>query len=273
MTAAVAADSGFAALLAKVERERGFACSSYKHSCLLRRIRTRMRIREMDTYDAYSALLDREPREFDKLISVLTINVTRFFRNKPVWDALAAEVIPAVWRKESHEIRAWSAGCASGEEPLSVAMLFHRHAAVTGMLAQIGRVVVTGTDVDADALRTAAQATYSEADLAEVPDELRNRYFSASPPFQPAAGVRRLVRFERHDLLSDVVPSAPQHLIICRNVLIYFDRAVQEQVIRRLWESLAPGGYLILGKVESLLGMSREFERVAPRERIFRKVR
>ena len=273
MTVAVAADTGFAALLAKVERERGLACSSYKHSCLRRRIRTRMRVRGTQTYDEYCALLDRDPRELDNLLAALTINVTRFFRNKPVWEALATQVIPAVWASENHEIRVWSAGCASGEEALSIAMLLHRHAAVNGMLSQIGRVAVTGTDVDADAVRAAVRASYSEADLAEVPNALRSRYFSEFPPFQPAAGVRRMVRFERHDLLSDLVPSAPQHLIICRNVLIYFDRAAQERVIRRFWESLAPGGYLILGRVESLLGMSRKFERVAPRERIFRKVR
>ena len=273
MTVSVAADSGFTTLLAKIERERGFACASYKQDCVRRRIRTRMRFHAADTYEEYCALLDRDPRELDKLVSALTINVTRFFRNKPVWEALAHEVVPALWRNEAHEIRVWSAGCASGEEAFSIAMLFHRHAAVSGMLAQIGRVSVTGTDLDADAVRAASQASYSEADLAAVPEDLRSRYFPVSPPFLPAAGVRRMVRFERHDLLSDAVPTAPQHLIICRNVLIYFDRTVQEQVIRRLWESLVPGGYLILGKVESLLGMKRGFEQVAPKERIFRKVR
>lgn len=269
----VVAEAGFVALLEQVERDRGFACSSYKHSCLRRRIRGRMRLRGVETFEQYSSLIEREPREMDKLVDALTINVTRFFRNQPVWEAVATRVVPAVWASELDEIRAWSAGCASGEEAYSLAMLFHRHAAVSGMLAQIDRVMVTGTDVDAAVLRAAATPSYSEADIAEVPEELRSRYFPATPPFLPAHGVRRLVRFARHDLLTDACPGAPQHVIMCRNVLIYFDRPVQEQVIRRLWESLAPGGYLILGRVESLLGMAAGFERISPKERIFRKHR
>ena len=261
---------GFVALLEQIEQERGFACSAYKHGCLRRRIRTRMRLRGIESFEEYGSLIEGDAREMDKLIDALTINVTRFFRNRPVWDLVASKVIPALWSIETPDIRVWSAGCASGEEAFSAAMLFHRHAAVNGMLAQIDRVRVTGTDVDSDALRRAAAMQYSEPDLAEVPEALRARYFPAAPPFHPAAGVRRMVRFVRHDLLVDAFPSG-QHLIICRNVLIYFDRRVQEQVIGRLRESLAPGGFLILGRVESLLGVAPGFERIAPKERIFRR--
>lgn len=263
----------FVALLAKVERERGFACASYKHSCLRRRIRTRMRIRETETYEAYAGLLDRDPGELDKLVEALTINVTRFFRNKPVWDAIATAVVPDLWGRDTPAIRVWSAGCASGEEALSMAILFHRHAALNGMLAQINRVSVTASDVDPTPLRAAERGAYSEADLAEVPPALRQRYFSGDPPFRASPGIRRMVRFIRHDLLVDDFLQPRQDVIICRNVLIYFERAAQEQVIRRLQDSLEPGGYLILGRVESLLGATRRgFEAVAQRERIFRKV-
>jgi chemotaxis methyl-accepting protein methylase len=268
----VMVDAGFETLLEKVERERGFACSSYKHSCLRRRIKTRMRLRNADTYEAYMQVLDGDPREMDRLVAALTINVTRFFRNHSVWDAVASMVVPPVWSREVNDIRVWSAGCATGEEPYSMAMLFHRHAAVNGMLSQIERLAVTGTDVDADAIRTAAAGAYSEADLAEVRPEFRTRYFSATPPFEPAAGIRRVVRFVQHDLLKDPYPREPQHVIICRNVLIYFERAVQQQVIEGFRASLAPGGFLVLGKVESLLASAWAFERVAARERIFRKL-
>ena len=268
----VLAEAGFAALIERIERERGFACASYKHTCLRRRIRTRMKSKGAATYEAYMELLDREPRELDKLVAAITINVTRFFRNRVVWDAVATRVVPTLWASNLDSIRVWSAGCATGEEPLSMAMLFHRHAAVNGMLAQIGRVAITGTDVDADALRGAARGCYAEADLAEVGADLRQRYFSVEPPFQASPGIRRMVRFVQHDLLKDPYPSDPQHVIICRNVLIYFDRDVQQQVVERLRDSLAPGGYLILGKVESLLGASWSFERLGVRERIFRKL-
>lgn len=266
-------DTGFATLLDRVERERGFACASYKHTCLRRRIKTRMRMRDAATYEEYLRVLDRDAREMDRLVDALTINVTRFFRNRFVWDAIAEHVVPALWSSEIADLRIWSAGCASGEEALSMALLFHRHAAVNGMLAQIGRVVVTGTDVDAHAVAEAEQGAYSEADLEEVPAELRERYFSATAPFQPAPGLRRMVRYRKLDLLSEHSPMGPQHVIICRNVLIYFERSVQERLIQRFRDSLEPGGYLILGKVESLLGASRRgFEPVAQRERIFRKV-
>lgn len=266
-------ETGFAALLEKVERERGFACASYKHSCLRRRIKTRMRVRATPTYEAYMALLDADSREMGRLIDALTINVTRFFRNRHIWDRISETAVASLWDSELNEIRVWSAGCASGEEAMSAAILFHRRAAINGMLSQIGRVKVMGTDVDEHALHEARQAAYSEADLEEVPAELRERYFSATNPFQPAAGVRRLVTYLRHDLLSDDYPVQSQHMVICRNVLIYFERSVQERVIMRLQDSLVPGGFLILGKVESLLGTTRRgFEAVAQRERIFRKL-
>lgn len=269
----VATDPGFEALLERIERDRGFACGAYKHSCVQRRIRTRMRVRDAASYEAYLALIDRDPREMDRLVDALTINVSRFFRNRAVWDSIAAAVVPSLWGAELRDINVWSAGCASGEEAYSLAMLFHRHAAVNGMLAQIDRARVTATDVDAGALRDARAAAFPEAALVEVPEELRGRYFTASHPFQPAEGVRRMVKFQQHDLLRGPFPGPRQHLVMCRNVLIYFERAVQEQVIRNLQDSLEPGGYLILGKVESLLGGTRRgFEPVAQRERIFRKI-
>ncbi|MEO5568481.1 MAG: protein-glutamate O-methyltransferase CheR [Gemmatimonadaceae bacterium] len=266
-------DPGFGSLLDKVERVRGFACASYKHSCLHRRIKTRMRARQAATCEAYMAVLDRDSREMDKLIAALTINVTRFFRNQAVWEAIADTVVPRTWASEANDIRVWSAGCASGEEALSMAILFHRHAAVNGMLGQIDRVSVTGTDVDAVVLGEASEGAYSEADLEEVPRDLRTRYFSESSPFRPAAAVRRLVKYVEHDLLTDEVPREVNQIVICRNVLIYFERNVQEQVLGRLQDSLESCGYLILGKVESLLGATRRgFEPVAQRERIFRKI-
>jgi chemotaxis methyl-accepting protein methylase len=232
----------------------------------------RMRARGIESFDDYAHLLDRDAAELDRLVGSLTVSVTRFFRNLPVWDVIAGDVVPELWQSERADIRVWSAGCASGEEAYSLAMLFHRHAATQGMLAQIGRVQVLGTDVDRAALAAADRATYSEQDVTDTSDELRSRYFTPAP-YTPVPGIRRLVRFAQHDLLGADYPPARQDLIVCRNVLIYFDRPSQERVIERLTDSLIPGGYLILGKVETLLGAPRaQFLPVAPRERIFRKV-
>jgi chemotaxis methyl-accepting protein methylase len=266
-------DDEFDALLARVERERGFACAGYKRRCLRRRVGARMRARGLDVIADYSALLDRESREMDRLVDALTINVTRFFRNWPVWERIAESVVAPLWASQLPDIRVWSAGGAAGQEALSAAILFHWHAATAGMLAQIGRVHVLATDVDRSALAAAEAPGYDEGDLGEVPLELRQRYFPGHAPFEPGPGIRDMTRFVQHDLLGDDYPPAAQHVIICRNVLIYFDRPTQERVLTRFHESLAPGGYLILGKVESLLGPSRSrFVPVAQRERIFRKV-
>jgi chemotaxis methyl-accepting protein methylase len=269
-----AADDGFAALIEKVQRERGFACASYKQSCLRRRVNTRMRLRGVPTFSAYSAILDRDSREFDKLMDALTINVTRFFRNAAIWESIAEQVVGPVWRSDLEDIRVWSAGCATGEEVYSMAILFHRVAATSGMLGQIERVRVLGTDVDPRAIEFAREADFGAASLAEIPAELRTRYFPEHPPFMPATGVRRMVHFDVADLLAGGYPSEPQDVIICRNVLIYFDRSVQEQVLESFRDALRPGGYLILGKVESLLGATRQhFEPIVQRARIFRRVR
>jgi chemotaxis methyl-accepting protein methylase len=266
-------DDGFDVVMGLVERERGFASASYKQKCLRRRVGVRMRIRGTQSFHDYARLLEGDELELDRLVDSLTINVTHFFRNWPVWESIAREVVPVLWKSQEGEIRVWSAGCASGEEAYSIAMLFHRHAAISGMLAQIDRVNVLGTDVDPNALAAAKEASYRAADLIEVPQEFCSRYFSPTAPVVPVAGIRRMVRFSQHDLLGADYPPEDQHLIICRNVLIYFDRESQERVLRRFGGMVAPGGFLVLGKVETLLGASRTgFVPVAGRERIFRKV-
>jgi chemotaxis methyl-accepting protein methylase len=181
-------------------------------------------------------------------------------------------VIPRLWSSENPSIRVWSAGCSSGEEPYSIGVLFHRHAAVNGMLAQIGRVTIIGTDIDKQSLVNAERGEFEEGDFADTPDELRSRYFSSSAPFAVAPSIKRMVRFERRDLLSHSPPHGQFDLIVCRNVLIYFDRQTQERLFETFHAALAPGGFLMLGKVETLFGSVRG--RLAPvdaRERIFRR--
>jgi chemotaxis methyl-accepting protein methylase len=263
---------GFAALTKKIAAERGFKCASYKEKCLQRRIAVRMRARGVHTFEAYTRLLDSDPTEYDRLLDVLTINVTKLFRNWDVYAAMAAKVIPELWHRQSPAIRVWSAGCSSGDEAYSVAILFHRYAATHGMLAQIGRVRILGSDIDRESLVAARRGQFEESDFADTPDDLRHRYFTRTAPFMVAESVRDMVRFERRDLLTCDPPAGLQDIILCRNVLIYFDRETQERVFDAFYEALAPGGYLVLGKVETLLGATRsKFTAVDARERIFRR--
>jgi chemotaxis protein methyltransferase CheR len=264
-------DAGFAALTAKIARDRGFGCASYKEKCLQRRIAVRMRARGVHTYTDYARLLDVDGAEYDRLLDALTINVTKLFRNWPTFAAVAEVVIPALWAREE-PISVWSAGCSSGEEPYSVAALFHRHAERTGALGELPqRVRVLGSDIDGRCLDAAASGTFAEGDFADTPPELRTRYFLPQPPFPVIPEVKRLVRFERRDLLAQEPPPGPHHLIFCRNVLIYFDRPTQERLFERFRRALAPGGFLVLGKVETLLGDARtRFTALDARERIYR---
>jgi len=267
-----ASNGEFLALTHKIATERGFGCASYKEKCLRRRIAVRMRARGAHTYADYARILDDDATEYDRLIDALTINVTKLFRNWDVYAAIAANVVPALWHRETSQVRVWSAGCSSGDEPYSLAILFHRYAATNGMLAQIGRVAILGTDIDDRCLDAARRGEFEEGDFADTPDELRQRYFAPETPFGVAPAIRRMVMFERQDLLRDPAPSPPYDLIVCRNVLIYFDRDTQERLFEKFHAALAPGGFLVLGKVETLLGVARtRFTAVDARERIFRR--
>jgi chemotaxis methyl-accepting protein methylase len=141
------------------------------------------------------------------------------------------------------------------------------------MLAQLSRVQILGTDIDRQCLAAAARGQFAEGDFADTPDDLRARYFSATAPFTVAPVIREMVRFERRDLLGDPAPPGTFDLIVCRNVLIYFDRDTQERLFDKFHSSLAPNGFLVLGKVETLLGAARsKFAPVDARERIFRRL-
>jgi chemotaxis methyl-accepting protein methylase len=263
----------FLELTRKISLERGFGCASYKEKCLRRRIAVRMRARGVHTYGDYARVLDTDAAEYDRLLDALTINVTKLFRNWEVYASLAANVIPVLWHRQTSRIRVWSAGCSSGEEPYSLGILFHRFASVNGVLPQLDRVAVLGTDIDRQCLDAAALGQFEETDFADTPAELRQRYFTAAAPFTVSTAIRDIVRFQSRDLLSEPPPPGAHDLITCRNVLIYFDRETQERLFESFYHALAPGGFLMLGKVETILGRYRSrFTPVDARGRIFRRL-
>jgi chemotaxis protein methyltransferase CheR len=262
---------GFDELKRKVQRERGFNCESYKEKCLVRRLTVRMRARGTESFADYAAILDREPAEYDRLVDTLTINVSKFFRNPEIWESIRDRVVGPLFEFAAPLRRIWSAGCARGEEPYSISILLHEWAERHGRKDQLERFRIVGTDIDRRSLEAAPAAAYPELAVAEVPADLRARWFSAGPPFQLDPRATGLVEFEHRDLISDP-PLADLSLIVCRNVIIYFDRVVQEQLFQRFHDALLPGGYLVLGKVETLLGPTRSlFHPVVGRQRIFRK--
>lgn len=266
-------DEEFRSLTAKIAAERGFGCANYKDGCVRRRIAVRMRARGAADFSAYEALLDRDPAEYDLLLDALTINVTKLYRDAEVWGAIANLVLPTLWGLDTPRLEIWSAGCASGEELYTLAALIHHHAERTASLERLRRVRILGSDIDRASLDAARHGAYPTEAFSEMPVELRTRYFSATSPHLAAPELRTLIEVERRDLLSEPAPARALQLITCRNVVIYFGRPSQEPLIRRFHEALAPGGFLVLGKVETLMGAPRAlFEAVDHRNRIFRRV-
>jgi len=269
----VTQDDGFQLLAEKIMRDTTFRCASYKDKCLRRRIAVRMRANSVTSYADYATVLDTDAREYERLLDALTINVTRFFRNWPTFESVARNVIPALWAKPG-PLRIWSAGVASGEEAYSIAVLLYQHAISLGQDARLSNVSILGSDIDRLSLMAARNAEYHATAFADTPASVSERFFPLQGERRTVLpSIRSLVRFERRDILHEGAPEGLFDFITCRNVIIYFDRSAQEELFSKFYNALAPGGYLLLGRVETLLGETRSwFQPVDLRERIFRKV-
>jgi chemotaxis protein methyltransferase CheR len=267
-----AEDAAFAALARRISESAGFAVEAYKDKCVRRRIAVRMRACGVHSYADYQALLDQSPAERDRLRDALTINVTRFYRNAETWNLLRREIFPALCGADG-EIRIWSAGCASGEEAYSLAILAAEQLDRRGRSRALDRLTIDATDVDRQCLGRARAAVYRRDSLAEMPEDLTRRYFEPAPPdLRVVPRVQERVVVRALDLSAGRPLRRDYHMIVCRNVLIYFDRPMQERLFQLFTDSLAPGGYLVLGKVESLVGPVRDRLRIVDaRERVYRR--
>jgi chemotaxis protein methyltransferase CheR len=264
-------EPGLDLLKEKILAERGFNCRFYKDKCVQRRIAVRMRARGFQSVTDYTALLDQDAAEFDRLIDTLTINVTKFFRNPETWRAVADDVIPRLFATHRGSIDVWSAGCATGEEAYTLSILLHEWADREGRPEELERISITGTDIDRRSLAAAAMGEFPELSFEETPPDIRARWFTPSAPFRIHSRAKSPVSFRELDLITgEAIPG--QSLIVCRNVIIYLEREVQERLFRKFHDSLRPGGVLVLGRVETLLGPSRAlFRPLHTRDRIYCK--
>jgi two-component system CheB/CheR fusion protein len=259
------------ALLEFLKDARGFDFTGYKRSTLGRRVEKRMAAVGVAGCAEYQEYLEVNPREFTELFNTLLINVTAFFRDPTAWEFLSADVIPQLLeaRPDSDLIRVWSAGCASGEEPYTTAMVLCE---AMGEEAFTRRVKIYATDWDEDALTDARNGVYSNDTAKTIPEPFIDKYFVPNPrgiAFRP--DLRRNVIFGRNDLVADA-PISRIDLLICRNVLMYFTPETQAHILERLNFALNESGYLFLGKSEMLVGHSEFFTPYDSRARVFRKV-
>lgn len=266
-------EASFLALTRKVSRDAGLALDAYKDKCLRRRIAVRMRACGVHTYSDYLALLDRQPEEYEKLKDAITINVTRFYRNPETWDRLRRDVVPRLLALRQGRITAWSAGCSSGEEAYTLAMLCAEAVEAVGHPSWVDRIRIDATDIDRECLARATAARYPAQAFSEAPPELTERYCERDADhWVVSERIRRLVRVRRVDMLMEPPPGNGYDLVLCRNVVIYFDRPTQERLFTLFAEALTGGGFLVLGKVETLLGPGRDrLTLYDARERIFRR--
>lgn len=250
----------------------GFNISAYKDKCMKRRIAIRMRATCSATAEDYCRLITEDEAELNHLVRVLTIHVSQFFRNPPTFQKIREVVLPMLFAprvQAEAPLRIWSVGCATGEEPYSLALILKEH--FPDML-DCGEVSVLATDVDQEVLEQARKGVYGAERLADLPEPFKGKYFlEEAGKFELLQEIREMVEFRREDL-NQVVDFPGADLILCRNVLIYFERRDQERIMHAFADALPPDGVLILGKSEILVGESRKrFDTLCPYERIYRK--
>jgi chemotaxis protein methyltransferase CheR len=245
----IAADDGFSALKKYIEQTIKIQCNNYKEDYIKRRLLSRMRSTSTATYPDYLRYLHEHPPELENLRNALTINVTEFFRDAEVYDLLKKEVLPALFHGRK-TIRIWCAGCSTGEEPYSIAMILHDiMAADKSLSAQI-----TATDIDEVVLKKAKDGIYSEKAMGKLSAAQIQRHFTKLPDgnYQVKPHLQELIRFRPHDLMSGLPPAKFLDLITCRNVTIYFTEKQKDDLARMFHAALVPGGYYVMGKTEYL---------------------
>ncbi len=265
-----APDPDFEQLLAFVRDSRGFDYAGYRRPTLMRRFEKRMQTVHAETWDDYRAFLESNPDEFKELFNTILINVTGFFRDRETWDVVAGDVIPKLLdaREDDAPLRVWSAGCASGEEPYTVAMLLAEALGEEGFRR---RVKIYATDIDDESLAEAREAIYPAKAVQAVPPDLRARYFvEANHGFAFRHDLRRSVIFGRNDLHRDP-PISRVDLLLSRNTLMYFGADVQARILANYYFALNRGGFLVAGKAEALQRGRRFFAPYDLKRRVFVK--
>jgi two-component system CheB/CheR fusion protein len=263
-------DESFESLLRYLRDTRGVDFTGYKRTSLVRRARHQMEHAGVQTFDEYLDVLQASSDEFAALFNTILINVTSFYRDPEAWQFIQDEVVPALLARRGPDqpIRIWSAGCASGQEAYTLAMILadslepdaFRH-----------RVKIYATDLDEQALAEARAASYDAKAVASVPEPLLARYFEqVNGRYMFNKDLRRAVIFGRNDLVKDA-PISRVDLLVCRNTLMYLNAETQQKLLSRLHFALAPEGVLFLGHAEMLLSHTDKFSPIDLKHRIFRR--
>ncbi|PPS40265.1 CheR family methyltransferase [Chroococcidiopsis sp. TS-821] len=264
------ANPEFEALLDYLKHNRGCDLTGYKRSTLMRRFGHRMQNLNIDSYQHYLQYLHRHAQEYLALLDDVLINFTSFFRDRDAWDYLASDIIPQIIasKQPDEPIRVWSAGCAAGQEIYSLLILL---AETLGIESCLQRVQCYATDADEAALKQARQATYSALEVSSIPRDWLEKYFEQTDQdYVVRPMLRQKIIFGLHDLTQDA-PISKIDLLVCRNVLIYFNPEAQASILVRFHFALKKTGFLFLGKSETLVNRKQIFTPVHMKHQIYAK--
>ncbi|MEZ4618800.1 MAG: CheR family methyltransferase [Caldilineaceae bacterium] len=257
-------------ILTQLRLRTGHDFAGYKRGTILRRIGRRMQLVQASTLGDYIQRLRQSDEEADLLYRDLLIHVTEFFRDREAWETLKQEVIPQIFAGKGRDdhVRVWTVGCATGEEAYGLGILLLEHAAT---LPHPPHIQIFASDLGRTALDFAREGTYPEAIAANVSEERLTRFFEQdNSHYRVRNELRELVLFTPHNLLQDP-PFSKLDLIICRNLLIYLQRPIQERVYESFHYALRPDGYLFLGSAETVDDINALFDTVNKRHRIYRR--
>jgi chemotaxis protein methyltransferase CheR len=254
----------FARITEVLHEHAGIRMREGKEGLVRARLTKRLRKLGLNDFSAYLDFVEREPgrKEFAEMIDALTTNKTSFLREASHFDFLRDAVFPHL----TGPVRIWSAGCSSGEEPYTLAMLCNE------AFADIAKrdVRILATDLSHRVLAQAKAGAYPAENMGDVPAQWLQKYWSRKqdaggrPVFEAEKNLRRLVNFAKLNLMERWPMQGPFDAILCRNVMIYFDKATQQQLVERYWQLLRPGGHLFVGHSESLTGLAHKFRYVQP---------
>lgn len=218
----------------------------YKEKQMKRRIDTLISKHKIEGYDKYVAGLKSDKDLFDEFVNYITINVSEFYRNPEQWKLMDEEVFPELIKKYGKNLKIWSAACSTGDEPYSLVMALSKH-------LPLNNIKIFATDLDKQVIAKAKIGVYSEKSIVSVPADMKKKYFTqVGPSYKIADEIKERVEFKEHNLLKDAYPT-DCHLIVCRNVLIYFTEEAKEEVFRKFNKSLVSGGVLFIGSTEQII--------------------
>ena len=251
-------DADFEQYRKLIYNESGIHFTPTNRSILESRLKERLREKGVDTVKTYFATISKDQGELKGFLDSITTNLTRFFRNQAHFDAMEKFVVPELQniKKASgnNTIKIWSAGCSTGEEPYTIAML------MSEILPPPWKFEIIASDISLKCLMTAKEGFYAESRIVGIPDAYLKKYFDkVEGGYKVHADLMSKIRFDYHNLKNDA-GHRNLDVVFCRNVIIYFDEAAQTAVINRFWDAMASKSFLFIGHSESLFGMDTKFE-------------